>query len=234
MICPIKNKENYKNYNLISKQKTSLNFNNFRYVETHIIPIEINYSIIISPYTNKYNNYADKDLVFTTPPNKKDKLVTFKKTVKINIIEYKIDRMLSMSYYRDLMRKCSDAHKKIYNVINNITNNLLIPLDDGSGGSGGSGESDGFEDPINIWDPQRKWDEDESPIEILESWGKNPLLIKNHIDALKEKTKTIDNNEKIIIVRLPIYKVCMRRNSNSFQGILRARISNKYLQNITN
>lgn len=102
-----------------------------------------------------------------------------KADVDICIIEEKVDRMLSMAYYKDLMGKCSRAHKKIYTIINDITNNFLVPLNDDP------------EDTILIIDPKRRWDEDESPSEILSKWKNEPFFIKDHVNALERKTKLL-------------------------------------------
>ena len=182
--------------------------------------MEINYFAIIAPYKIKSTCYINKDLIYGNPPNVRNKIVTFKADVNICILEEEVDRMLSMSYYRNLMGKCSRAHKKIYNIFNNITNNSLIPLYDGQ------------EDPIHIRDPCRRWDEDESPTDILDSWKKNPENIKDHFNSLKRTTKILNSNllGKVIIVNLP--KVIIY--GNCFQGILQARLSGNYVPNISN
>ena len=183
--------------------------------------MEVNYLSIISPYKVNINCYKNKDLVYKKPPNVRDKIVTFKVDVDICILSDKIDRMLSMSYYRDLMGRCSRSHKKIYNILNFITDNLLVPL------------SNPPDDPIHITDPCRKWDDDESPIDILDYWKKNPESIIDCINALERKTKiTIDKNNKkeffgkIIKVQLPKIDIY----GNCFQGILQARIAGKYIK----
>lgn len=219
MICPIRNKENYENYHLVPKEPPDISFKEFRHIETHIVPMEINYIAIIAPYKIKSNSYVDKDLIYGNPPNVRNKIVTFKADVDICILEEEVDRMLSISYYRDLMGKCSRAHKKIYNIFNNVTNNSLIPLYAGQ------------EDPIHIRDPCRRWDEDESPVDILDSWKKNPSNIKEHVNALERTTKILNSNllGKIVIVHLPQIKIY----GNCFQGILQARLAGKYLDKLT-
>jgi hypothetical protein len=121
--------------------------------------------------------------------------------------------MLSMAYYRDLMGKCSREHKKIYTIINDITNNFIVPLNDDP------------KDPILINDPKRRWDEDESPSEILSKWKNEPFFIKDHVNALERKTKLLKIyflGQKLI-VELPEISI----DGNCFQGILQVRLSGK-------
>ena len=213
MICPIKTKNNYENYQLIPKIKIKPNVTKFRKIGIHIVPMEINYLTIISPYTIKSQCYINKELVYENPPYLMIKYVTFKSNVDICIIKEKVDRMLSMSYYRDLIGKCSRSHKKIYTIINNITNNFLIPLNKDP------------EDPIQINDPNRRWDEDESPFEILSKWKEEPSFIKDHLNALERKSKLLEDDflGQKITIELPEINV----DGNCFQGILQVRLSGK-------
>lgn len=203
-ILSINTIKNFKDYRLIS---------NFRNIEQNIIPIEINYLIIISPYKIQEKSYKDIDLIYHQDICPFVKYVTFKLDVDICIINENIDRMLSMSYYRDLIGKCSRAHQQLYNIINNITNNFLIPLDEYP------------EDPLKINDPNRKWDEDESPFEILDKWKKDPSCIKKYISSIEKKTNLLNNiyHGKKIKIELPEINV----NNNFYKGILQVRLAGK-------
>ena len=178
-------------------------------IKEYIIPIELNYNVIISPFNKTITHCKNKEIICNTPLLYKNKIVTFKTDVSIYIIKYE-ERRLSMSYYRDLIGKCSIAHQQIYLIINNITNNFFIPLYEN-------------EEPIHIMDKKRKWDDDESPIEILNMWKKNTFIIKNHINAIEKKIKKIHNIKigKIIILSLPEVEI----NGTFFCCILHARLS---------
>ena len=183
--------------------------------ESHIVPIEINYLTIISPYIIKSSCYTNKDLIYKKLQYFRGKYVTFTNDVKICMIEKKVDRMLSMSYYRNIIGKCSIAHKKIYKIINNITNNFLIPLNEYP------------DDPIKINDPKRRWDEDESPFEILQKWIKEPYCIKDCINALERKSKLVENY--FLGMKLTIELPKTNINENCFNVILQVRLSgNKF------
>ena len=69
-------------------------------------------------------------------------------------------------------------------------------------------------------------------MDILDSWKKNPASIKDHVNALERKTKILNSNllGKIVFVHLPPVKIY----GNCFQGILQARLAEKYPQNISN
>ena len=178
-------------------------------IKKYSIPMELNYYVIISPFNKGVTHYKNKEIICNTPPPYRDKIVTFKTDVTIYVIKYE-ERRLSMSYYRDLIGKCSRAQQEIYGIINNITNNFFIPLYE-------------KEEPIRIIDKKRKWDEDESPIEILNMWKKNTLVIKNHIDSLERRIKKTHNIKpgKIIMLCLPEVEA----NGTCFRGILHARLS---------
>jgi hypothetical protein len=178
-------------------------------IKEYIIPTELNYYVIIAPFNKNVTHYKNKEIICNKPPPYKDKVVTFKTDVTIYVIKYE-ERRLSMSYYRDLIGKCSRAHQNIYEIINTVTNNFLIPLYE-------------KEEPICIIDKKRKWDEDESPIEILNIWKKNKLIIKDHINFLEKIIKKIHNIKpgKIIMLYLPEIKV----NGIFLQAILKIRLS---------
>ena len=182
---------------------------NYTLKKEYIIPTELNYNVIISPFNKNVSHYKNKEIICNVPIIHINKIVTFKTEVSIYIIKYE-ERRLSMSYYRNLIEKCSIAQQKIYLIINNITNNFFIPLYEN-------------EEPIHIMDKKRKWDDDESPIEILNIWEKNKFVIKNHINALEKKIKKINNIKpgKIIIISLPDVEI----NGTCYCAILHARLS---------
>lgn len=181
--------------------------------QEYIIPMKINYIAIIEPFCVNITNYNKINLIYTKPPYQKEKIVTFNTSVKIYIAD-DIDRMLSMSYYRNLIGKCTKSHNKIYDILNYVTNNFLIPLYDKT------------EDPIRIIDPLKLWDEDDTPDKILKSWKENPLSIRDYVKEIEKKTKNINGNlcKRIIYVFLPEIKL----NKNYFKCILQTRISGKF------
>lgn len=213
MIYRIFNKENYRNHELISKKPPYIIFKTLKNIKKHIVTIEINYHIIIAPFRVKSNSYKNKNLIYDKPPKIRQRFVTFKEDVDICILENKIERILSMEYYRGLMGKCTRAHHKIYNIFNDITNNFLTPLNI---------EPD---DPIHIKDPSRSWDEDDSPLDILELWKEDPLSIKGHLNALERSTKVLNGDLLGIQINVLLPKVSV--HGNCFQGILQARLSGK-------
>jgi|SaaInlStandDraft_1057018.scaffolds.fasta_scaffold07779_3 hypothetical protein len=108
------------------------------------------------------------------------------KRVKFNLEEkyiktYNVDRRLSMGYYRGLIKKCSDSHNKIFNILKKYTNILFLPLNK--------------EDPIHIKNPNKYWDIDDSPCRLLNIW-ENSIFFKHHLNIINNKINLHRNKNK--------------------------------------
>jgi hypothetical protein len=117
------------------------------------------------------------------PGNANVKIVSFYPEVSEMTFSENISRRLSSGYYRGLMKQCDEAQKELYKMIQNKSGGLLAPLYD-------------LDDPIKIVDPQKSWDEDESPILFLKLVQLKPGIMKKITHLLNS---FYHKNEVVII-----------------------------------
>jgi hypothetical protein len=134
--------------------------------------------------------------------------VSFSLKPTITVFESDYDRRLGAAVFRGLSRKCSDAQREIYQIMNRMTTGGFIPLC--------NDEDDKDEDPIKVNTPSILWDKDESPMELLHIWKTTP----------SEAWKMVEVLERNAIKVLPKTHI-----SASYQGIhLLTRCSGKKFQ----
>lgn len=123
-----------------------------------------------------------------------------------------VERRLSMDYYRGLIKKCSESHRKIFNILNKFTNNSFLPLDN-------------KDDPIHIKNPNKNWDTDDSPCRLLLIW-ENSIFFKHHLKIINNKINLLSTNEEQYI------KINIKHRKELF--IINAKISGLILKKMKN
>lgn len=107
-----------------------------------------------------------------TPAPKRRKSVTFSPDVQIETT-IEMDRRIGPGFYRGLPRKCSEAQREIYSILERLTSGGILPL---------NAEND--EDPVKVNNPEVGWDRDESPLELLQYWKIYPEEARGFIETL--------------------------------------------------
>jgi hypothetical protein len=103
-----------------------------------------------------------------------NKKVLFSSTNLVHYCKDDIDRRLSSSYYRGIVKKCFESQQEIFLLLNKLMNKKLDPLSDGVD-----------EDPLKIYNEEKEWDNDESPVLYLQYIRENPPEILKVINALE-------------------------------------------------
>jgi hypothetical protein len=133
--------------------------------------------------------------------------VSFNPTECVRIYTSNLRRNLSSAYYRGLIRKCSEAQKRLFDILSKATGNGIIPLND---------EMEG--DPLKINNPNVGWDEDESPIDFLHIIKTTPIDIWKVVEVLERFVLEHEDCDQAVTLSL--------EDIRSFQGFLTVRISN--------
>lgn len=84
-----------------------------------------------------------------------------------------VRRRMSQVYYRGLVQRCSIAQKELFDYLACLTHGGIFPLTE-----------DPEEDPLKVNNPNVSWDEDESPMELLDIYKKANHSRKELFDVL--------------------------------------------------
>lgn len=131
--------------------------------------------------------------------------VSFNPTECVRIYTSNLRRNLSSAYYRGLIRKCSEAQKRLFDILSKATGNGIILLND---------EMEG--DPLKVNNPNVGWDEDESPIDFLHIIQTTPIDIWKVVEVLERFALNLKKNDALTVSLEDIM---------SFQGFLTVRVS---------
>lgn len=137
--------------------------------------------------------------------------VSFDLTKQTVVISDNYRRRLSSSYYRDLPKRCSESQDKIYDILNNITNGSFLPLNEG--------------DNLKVFNPSMMWDEDESPIDLLEFIKTEPDIIIKVLNKLTINRRPSKSHK----VTISLNDVVVFKKGKPFQSFLTVRISEKVI-----
>jgi hypothetical protein len=140
-----------------------------------------------------FQNQTETPIKPQIPVPKRRKSVTFSSKVQIETSP-DIDRRIGSGFYRGLIRKCTEAQREIYCILERHTSGGILPL-----GSGDDGQDQDEEDPVRVNDPNVGWDKDESPLELLQYWKDYPDEISGFIETLQRAVQERAPNSRLAV-----------------------------------